>query len=135
MADDDLRALTPPRLPQGALVLVNPGVPIATAEVFKKRAAVFSKPAELPSAWPDAAAMADALRLLRNDLEPPARMLCPVVADVLEALRGEPGCLLARMSGSGATCFGLFERQAEAETAALNLGRRGWWTRAGAVGR
>ena len=67
-------------------------------------------PAALPAGWADSAAMAADLGQLRNDLEPAAVALRPVIADVLAALAAAPGCLLARMSGSGATCFGLFAR-------------------------
>jgi 4-diphosphocytidyl-2-C-methyl-D-erythritol kinase len=65
----------------------------------------------------------------RNDLEPAAVALDPAVGEVLDALRVEPDCWLARMSGSGATCFGLFPTLAAAEAAAgrLRAARPGWW--------
>jgi 4-diphosphocytidyl-2-C-methyl-D-erythritol kinase len=72
------------------------------------------------------------LRALRNDLEAPAAALCPPVADALAALRSLPGCLLARMSGSGATCFGLFADEAAARGAAALLPER-WWRAAGGL--
>ena len=126
-------ALTPaPGLPRFGLALVNPGVPVATAEVFRRRAGPFSAPASLPAAWPDARAMAEDLAKLRNDLEPPARALCPPIDAVLAALASRPGCLLARMSGSGATCFGLFPDAAAAADAAAALARPGWWCWGGA---
>jgi len=127
--------LTPaPGLPPAGMVLVNPGVSLATAAVFRTRAAEFSAPAELPASWPDAAAMADDLAKLRNDLQPPAIALCPVIGTVLAALAAAPGCLLARMSGSGATCFGLFPDAPTAEAAARALARPGWWCWGGALG-
>jgi 4-diphosphocytidyl-2-C-methyl-D-erythritol kinase len=117
-----------PRLPSFGLVLVNPGAAVATPAVFKARAGTFSEPASLPAQWGDAASLAGWLREgTRNDLEPPARMLVPVIDDVLAALRADPRCLLARMSGSGATCFGLFDTPATAESAAAALARPGWW--------
>ena len=116
-----------PGLPRFGLALVNPGVPVATAEVFRRRTGTFSAPASLPAAWPDARAMADDLAGLRNDLEPPAHALCPPIGEVLAALAARPGCLLARMSGSGATCFGLFPDSAAAADAAVALARPGWW--------
>ncbi len=120
--------LTPaPGLPTAGIVLVNPGAALATAAVFRARAAEFSAPAELPASWPDAAAMADDLAKLRNDLQPPAIALCPLIGTVLAALAATPGCLLARMSGSGATCFGLFPDAPTAEAAARALARPGWW--------
>jgi 4-diphosphocytidyl-2-C-methyl-D-erythritol kinase len=71
--------------------------------------------------------MASDLAKLRNDLEPPAITLRPVIGAVLAALAAMPGCLLARMSGSGATCFGLFPNAAAAEAVARALMRPGWW--------
>ena len=73
------------------------------------------------------------LRDLRNDLEAPAIALCPPVGEVLEAMRALPGCLLARMSGSGATCFGLFADGAAARRAAALLPAP-WWREAGEPG-
>jgi 4-diphosphocytidyl-2-C-methyl-D-erythritol kinase len=126
--------LTPaPGLPPAGMVLVNPGVSLATAAVFRARTGGFSASAELPVSWSDAAAMAGDLAKLRNDLEPPAIALCPVIGVVLAALAAVPGCLLARMSGSGATCFGLFPDAATAEAAARALARPGWWCWGGAL--
>jgi 4-diphosphocytidyl-2-C-methyl-D-erythritol kinase len=126
-----------PALPDFALVLANPRLPVPTPAVFRARAASggagFTPRAALPARWPDAAAMARDLAALRNDLEAPAIGLCPAVAEVLAALRAQPGCLLARMSGSGATCFGIFARAAEADRAAAAL-PAGWWREAGRVG-
>ncbi len=82
------------------------------------RAPARSAAAALPPRWPDAAAMAADLAPLGNDLEAPALALCPAIGDVLAWLRARPGCLLARMSGSGATCFGLFADAAAAAAAA-----------------
>ena len=97
-----------PPLPPCGLLLVNPGVSVATADVFRTRAAGFSTAADLPSRWQDAAALATTLAALGNDLEAPALTVAPVIGTVLDALRSLPSCLLARMSGSGATCFALF---------------------------
>jgi 4-diphosphocytidyl-2-C-methyl-D-erythritol kinase len=116
-----------PRLPPYALLLVNPGVAVATVAVFQARHGKYSVEARLPEAWPDAEAMARDLTALTNDLEAPAVSLCPVIADVLAAIKSQPGCLLARMSGSGATCFGLFAASSHAALAATVLRRTGWW--------
>ena len=123
-------ALTaPPMLPRFGLALVNPGLPVATADVFRARQGPFSDPAPLPDAFPDAATLAGFLAAhTRNDLEPPARALCPAIGAVLAALAATPGCLLARMSGSGATCFGLFANP----DAAITPPNPGWWSWAGA---
>ncbi len=126
-----------PPLPEFALLLVNPRLPVPTPAVFKARAASgagFSPPAALPAAgWADAPALARDLAALGNDLEAPAIGLCPPIAEVLHAIRTRPGCLLARMSGSGATCFGLFADAAEARAAAAAL-PKAWWCAAGPVG-
>jgi 4-diphosphocytidyl-2-C-methyl-D-erythritol kinase len=117
-----------PRLPECGIAIVNPGLPVATAEVFRARRGAFSEPARLPDGWPDAPAMARDLAMLRNDLDAPAIALCPAIADVLGVLRTAPGCLMARMSGSGATCFGLFPDPESATGAAASLSRPGWWS-------
>jgi 4-diphosphocytidyl-2-C-methyl-D-erythritol kinase len=122
-----------PDLPACGMVLVNPGVSVATPAIFRARAGDFSPMAEMPSGWQDAAALVAWLGGLRNDLEPPARELCPPIGDVLAALRDTPRCLLARMSGSGATCYGLFGEISEAVRAAGLLAGRGWWTWGGAL--
>ncbi|HVC63020.1 MAG TPA: 4-(cytidine 5'-diphospho)-2-C-methyl-D-erythritol kinase [Acetobacteraceae bacterium] len=124
-----------PALPPCYALLVNPGVAVATAAVFRARSGPFSAPASLPAGWPDAAAMAADLAGLANDLEAPARGLCPPIGDVLAAIAAQPGCLLARMSGSGATCFGLFADPVAAEHAAGAVAHAGWWVRAGALRR
>lgn len=117
-------------------VLVNPGVPLATAAVFR---ALGASPApahvvspSVPASFPDVASILAYVGAGGNDLEPAARGLCPAVGAVLSTLGGEPGVRLARMSGSGATCFALFETASAAETAAQRIRGRnpGWWVAA-----
>lgn len=125
-----------PPLPPIWLVLVNPGVPVSTAAVFG--ALTLRDNAHLPAlpaSWTDAAAFCNWLRQTRNDLEPPARRLAPEIDAVLTALGGTRGCLLSRMSGSGASCFGLFASAADAVAAARALrgGAPGWWVLASGV--
>ncbi|WP_211187695.1 4-(cytidine 5'-diphospho)-2-C-methyl-D-erythritol kinase [Neoroseomonas marina] len=115
-----------PRLPPVGMVLTNPRVALPTPAVFRARQGGFSAPAALPSGWDDAAGMAADLAALGNDLEAPAIGLCPPVAEALAALRSLPGCLLARMSGSGATCFALFGGADDA-VAAAQLLPEAWW--------
>jgi 4-diphosphocytidyl-2-C-methyl-D-erythritol kinase len=122
-----------PSIPGCGLVLVNPGVAVATADVFRARRGGWSAPAELPHAWPDVGTMAQDLRKLRNDLQPPATALQPAIGDVIAALAATPGCRLARMSGSGATCFGLFDDPVVAVQVAARLRRPGWWTWGGSL--
>ncbi len=116
----------PPILPRFGLVLANPRVEVSTPAVFRALAGQGSGPAALPEGWPDAAAMAAGLGRLANDLERPAIALCPAVAEVLAALRALPGALLARMSGSGATCFAILP-DAEAAARAASLLPASWW--------
>ncbi len=117
-----------PSLPEFGIMLVNPGVAVPTPAVFKARTGDFSPAPALPAMWPSAAAMTDDLRRCTNDLQVAAISLQPVIGEVLAALSALPGSLLARMSGSGATCFALFNTQAEAQTAAALLAARsGWW--------
>jgi len=127
------RLSSAPRLPACGLALVNPGQALPTQAVFRARQGPFSGTARLPARWPDVAAMARALALLGNDLEAAAIAICPDIALVLGALRATAGCLLARMSGSGATCFGLFAEPDAAVGAAGRLAREGWWSWGGAM--
>lgn len=115
-----------PALPRFGLVLANPRLPLATPAVFRARQGAGSGPAVLPAGWPDAAAMARDLAALGNDLESAAIAICPAVAEVLATLRALPGCLLARMSGSGATCFAVLPDPAAAAQAATLL-PADWW--------
>lgn len=126
--------LTPaPRLPECGIVLLNPGVAVATADVFRARLGPFSAPAELPDAWADAAALAAGLARWGNDLEAPAIALCPAIEEALSRLRAQSGCLIARMSGSGATCYALFATPAEADAVAERLNAPGWWAWGGGL--
>lgn len=119
-----------PALPEVALLLVNPGLALATPAVFRARQGGFSTRPVFPGSWADAAVMAADLRACGNDLEAAAMALCPPIGEVLAAISAQPGCLLARMSGSGATCFGLFARAAAAAAAAAAM-PAAWWSAAG----
>ncbi|MEO8240768.1 MAG: 4-(cytidine 5'-diphospho)-2-C-methyl-D-erythritol kinase [bacterium] len=110
-------------LPDAWLVLVNPGVALATADVFRALKNRSNPPLDPLPPLPDAAGLARYLQAQRNDLEPPASLLAPPITATLAALNALPGCLLARMSGSGATCFGLFASQSAATNAAQSLSR------------
>ncbi len=120
--------LTPAELPGMALVLVNPGVAVSTAEVFRK----LQKRSGLTIRVASQIDMMQFLGTTSNDLEAPAREIQPVIGDVLEALQTLPDVLLARMSGSGATCFAIFGSEASAVRAAQTLvaARPEWWVRA-----
>lgn len=126
--------ITPVTLPAAHVVLVNPGFGLATADVFRALTKRCNPALDLPgAALPDAQALALWLHQTRNDLQPAAAALAPAITPVIAALQGQPGCLMARMSGSGATCFGLFATTLLAEAAATALARPGWWVRAAAL--
>lgn len=119
-----------PDLPELHMVLVNPGVHVATPAVF--RALTRKDGAPMPETLPpfaDAPALIRFLAGQRNDLEAPAIALAPVIGEVLAALNAAPDCRLARMSGSGATCFGLFDDQRSAANVARALAETypKWW--------
>jgi 4-diphosphocytidyl-2-C-methyl-D-erythritol kinase len=125
------RLVPAPPLPACAILLVNPGTPLPTVDVFRQRTGAFSSPAPLKHPWTDVRSFAAALAERGNDLTVAAVALRPVIADVLAALRAT-GALHVAMSGSGATCFALFETSAEAERAATTL-PAAWWRHAGTL--
>ena len=124
--------ISPIALPPAHLVLVNPGVGLSTAAVFGALLCRDNPPLPPAAPMPDAVALAAYLGHCRNDLEAPALSLVPQIGAVLAALQGQKGCLLARMSGSGATCFGLFASASAAEAAATDLRAQSgaWWVQA-----
>ncbi len=117
-----------PALPPFWLVLVNPYIEVPTVSVFKRRGGPFSEPAPLPEPPPDAATLAAWLAERRNDLMPAAIEVAPAIADVLSAIEATDP-LIARMTGSGATCFGFYADEAAAKAAAetLRAQQAGWW--------
>jgi 4-diphosphocytidyl-2-C-methyl-D-erythritol kinase len=130
----------PLKMPKLAAVMVNPGVAVPTRDVFMRlglksggavRRAAPSR--ELSRGIDD---FVKYLARYGNDLEAPAVEIQPVIADVLAGIRKTKGCLLARMSGSGATCFGIFETPRTAKAAAQNLSAAHpkWWVRATTFG-
>jgi 4-diphosphocytidyl-2-C-methyl-D-erythritol kinase len=138
--------LLPLTLPKMPCVLVNPCVPVATGDVF---AALGLRHGQLlvgatdvllyDPVWPEAGASIDAwidaLADIGNDLEKPATRIQPVIGEVLAALGRASGARLARMSGSGATCFAIFKDDADARRAAqaIQLEHPPWWVHAGAL--
>jgi 4-diphosphocytidyl-2-C-methyl-D-erythritol kinase len=137
--------LLPLSLPKMPCVMVNPRVPVATRDVF---AALGLRNGELlvgatdvlkATAWPEeGASLEDWVEVLAagsNDLEMPATRIQPVIGKVLSALSATNGAWLARMSGSGATCFAIFENTAEAQRAAqkIQLDHPQWWVHAGVL--
>ena len=138
-------SLLPLALPKMPCVMVNPRVPVATKDVFK---ALGLRNSELlvgatdvirATAWPEqGASVEDWVEVLAessNDLEAPATRIQPVIGEVLSALSATDGAWLARMSGSGATCFAIYENTAEAHRASQKIQRDhpGWWVHAGVL--
>jgi 4-diphosphocytidyl-2-C-methyl-D-erythritol kinase len=127
-----------PLLPPLHIVLVNPGLSVPTGPVFRALDSVNGTPLD-PMDWGTGAdaqgSFIDWLAAQRNDLEAPARALAPEIGQVLDRLGGSDGCKLARMSGSGATCFGLFFEPDPAHRAAhaLQAAQPGWWVAAAPV--
>ena len=124
---ENMEALAP--LPSLSIVLVNPGRALSTAEVFAAHWEDYSSPddwADLPAT---AAEFIARLAVSTNDLEPAACRLLPEIDEVLARLWAVPGCRIARMSGSGATCFGLFTEPDAAREAASWLASEApvWW--------
>lgn len=122
-----------PGLPILEAVLVNPGVSVSTPAVYAAfdaaRAFGDVAPPSLPDAFESVEELAGWLATTRNDLEAPAVALAPAIGDVLATLSDEPEALIARMSGSGATCFALCQSEVEAETLAERIMamKPDWW--------
>lgn len=123
--------LSPVALPPLPAILVNPRVEVPTPAVFKALTQKENPP--MPPALPhfaDAAALIGWLAQQRNDLQAPAQAVQPLITTALAALQALPGARLARMSGSGATCFALFATLPEAEAAhrILSAAHPDWWS-------
>lgn len=120
-------------------VLVNPRVPLSTAAVFQRYRTTSSNFSPPLAQWPDGGPeeFIGALAGCRNDLSDAATTEAPIIGDVLRALEKQQDCRLARMSGSGATCFALFDDRAAAELAArgLRTERPEWWVTVAMIGR
>lgn len=120
-----------PILPPMGLVLANPSRPVSTAAVFSEFGGRFTTAGRFDASFDGAAAFAVGLAERRNDLMEPACRIQPEIDVVLDALENTTGCLLSRLSGSGPTCFGLFESEEIASVAAgaVSALHPGWWVR------
>lgn len=124
--------IVPCDMPSLPAVLVNPRVEVSTPEIFKALQKRDNPP--MPEALPtfqDASGFVEWLMTMRNDLQSPAIAIAPKIADVLGALDEFGDCTLARMSGSGATCFGIFptEQSAKAAQRTLSEAQPDWWVK------
>jgi 4-diphosphocytidyl-2-C-methyl-D-erythritol kinase len=121
-----------PPLPACGLLLVNPVIALPTAEVFAARRGHFVRAEPLARPWADLASLVEALAARGNELTAAATALCPAIADVLAFLRKSPAVRYAAMSGSGATCFALYDTPGAAERVAADVPAP-WWRHAGTL--
>jgi 4-diphosphocytidyl-2-C-methyl-D-erythritol kinase len=123
-------------LPTLPVLLVNPSLPLTTAAVFGGLGTISG---EIDRAWPpprEAEAFLAWLAARHNDLEAPAQRILPPICAIHATLMAQKGCAVARMSGSGATCFGVFRDAAGRDAAAAAIAREqpGWWLAASTIG-
>lgn len=126
-----------PAMPEVPVVLVNPGKQCMTGEIFSRFIGSFREPMAIPENLGGTEALVDFLAKQDNDLLKPAMDVVPVIGNVLNSLKMQGGCLLPRMTGSGATCFGLFKDEAAAVKAAKIITGENpdWWVKSGWLNR
>jgi 4-diphosphocytidyl-2-C-methyl-D-erythritol kinase len=119
-------------VPSLSLVIANPGIPLATKDVFTRLRPPYQEALPVPAAMHDQVSVVAFAGALGNGLTTPAIELCPTISALLSDIRALEGCRLAQMSGSGATCFGVFDDEAAAHAAATTLqaARPAWFVRA-----
>lgn len=122
-----------PALPETPVVLIHPGKACNTGEIFLRFQGPFGEPVTLPGQIPDIDTLCDFLAHTENMLSAAAIKTVPAIQDVLNALGAQGGCRIARMSGSGSACFGIFESDSAARQAVEQLSRENpdWWVQAG----
>lgn len=125
-----------PRFPALSVVLVNPLKPCPTADVFRRHQGFHKALPFMPAAFETVHEFVEFLGAQGNDLLPAALQVVPEIGACLEALSEQTGCFLSRLSGSGATCFGVFEDRLQSQDAAKRLARLfpAWWVQACVVG-
>lgn len=124
-------------MPEVPVVLINPHKACATAAVFRNFTGAFREPQSLPPPMETVGEMVQFLKKQHNDLIAPARQIVPEIDNVMNMLDVQKGCLFSRLSGSGATCFGLFESEILAQGATKTIAAENpdWWVRAGWINR
>ncbi|WP_299481179.1 4-(cytidine 5'-diphospho)-2-C-methyl-D-erythritol kinase [uncultured Roseibium sp.] len=129
------KLLPAPRLPKGGIVLVNPKVDVSTPEIFNALTQKDNPPMTgLPDSFEALETMVAFLKECRNDLQIPAIDLCPVIGETITALQSDERVLLTRMSGSGATVFGLCDETVSMDVErSLRVAHPEWWIASGAV--
>ncbi len=126
-----------PDMPEIPVLLINPLISCSTKDIFLRRSGGYSRDAVLPSSFPSVFDLVETLKLQKNDLYEAALDGIPDIENVIQALSMQDNCLLARMSGSGASCFGIFETIEEAEKAkaAIQDENPDWWIEDGFLNR
>lgn len=126
-----------PPMPEIPIVLINPGKSCPTGQVFAHYTGSFRNPSPLPENIDTLDSLTDLLKNSVNDLSHSATQIVPEITNVLQTLDVQKGCRIARLSGSGATCFGLFDTESQAEHAANEIARENpdWWVRAAWLNR
>lgn len=124
-------------LPEIPMVFVNPHKPVRTPSVFKRFSSAHKDRINMPAEFSTLQDFFDFLKRTENQLTRAACEEVPEIGNVLNTLSNEEGCALARMSGSGATCFGLFETEEAAKQAksSVQASNPDWWVRSGWIGR
>ncbi|MEH6548136.1 MAG: 4-(cytidine 5'-diphospho)-2-C-methyl-D-erythritol kinase, partial [Sneathiella sp.] len=123
------------KFPDLNMLLINSNSKVSTPEVFRNLTISNETPIFEKSDFSIANRLISSLKVCRNDLEPAALNILPDISQVLSVLTAQAGCDLARMSGSGATCFGLFKSRAAADVAASTIAHEfpEWWVKAMSV--
>jgi 4-diphosphocytidyl-2-C-methyl-D-erythritol kinase len=129
------RVTDAPMLPPLGIALVNPGVAVPTGKVFAALRTRCGVEGAKPAGWKSTPDLIAYLKTTTNDLEAPAVEIAPVIGGAVGAIANSKDVLLARMSGSGATCFGLFPDEAGAQAAvrAIANAHPDWWVVAAAL--
>ena len=129
----------PPMIPEMPILLVYPGIPSHTKSVFKRYTGEYSDAIDaLPDMFEDVNEVCAFLKdHTRNDLTAAAQSDMPIIQNVLDGIGAQTGCLLARMSGSGSSCFGIFENENSAKDASAKLAQENpdWWVKTAWLGR
>ena len=115
--------------PELTAVLVNPGIEVSTQEIFNRFSGNFTDSDSSKALIQENANILEIIKNSRNDLQEAAVSFCPEITDVISQIKAQSGCLVARMSGSGSTCFGIFENIESANNALFNLNKHFSWVK------
>ena len=126
-----------PMIPEMPIVLVYPGKPCSTQDIFKTYDGDFREKIKLPDLFEDQNSLIDFLSRCHNDLKPASLKFVPDIENVLLSFDAQKGCVFSQMSGSGSCCFGLFSDEASAQKARNTISQENpdWWVRQGWIGR